>query len=257
MPRVDPSKSERRRPDGLTLVQYWDSKEIPSYLTDELGTFTELNPNFRHLVFDRTAALDFIADHFTSREVKAFRSCAVPSMQSDYFRFCAGLVFKGIYADVDYRCITPLASAVPHEDVIRLFRGPKGNVISGFYAFRAPGHPFLELALEIITANIERRYPDNVHFATGPPIFMALVVLHLVGSDDGSIAPIRNPPLQKAVRSYWEVIGSRSRVKSALRDVEVRSAREYAEYVSPSGPLPYKSTEAHWLNSKGDIFAFR
>lgn len=243
--------------DRLKIVQYWDTETIPDYLTDELATFNDLNPDFHHLVFSRTAAEEFIAEHFTPREVAAFRRCAVPSMQSDYLRFCAGLVFGGIYSDVDFRCVAPLAPLVPDPGNIRLFLGPKGNVISGFFAFCSRGHAFFELALEIATVNIERRLPDSVYFATGPPIFTGLVVLYCVGSRDGSIAPIEDRLLQEAIRAYWEVIGSPDRIAAALGGVEVRPTSEYREYVRPTGPLPYKSTESHWLNAKGDIFQAR
>lgn len=254
MPRVDPTTDEGRRTDGPTIVQYWDAEEIPDFITDELTTFTELNPDFRHLVFSQVTAEEFIAEHFTPREVAAFRSCAVPSMQSDYFRFCAGIVLDGIYSDVDFRCIAPVNTLLPNPRRIRLFYGPRGNVISGIYAFRSPGHPFLELALEIATVNIERRFPDTVYFAAGPPIFTALVALHRVGSTDGSIAPIEDRLLQEAIHAYWPVIGDRSRVSAALRGVEIRPNKEYLEYVKLSPGLAYKNTDSHWLNAKGDIF---
>lgn len=246
--------NEGRRGNDLTLVQYWDAEEIPDYIADELRTFTDLNPGFRHLVFSQAAAEEFIAEHFTPREVAAFRSCAIPAMQSDYFRFCAGFVFDGIYSDVDFRCIAPLDPLIPDPGSIRLFRGPAGNVISGFFAFRSPGHPFLELALEIATTNIERRFPDKVYFATGPPIFMALVALYVSGSRDGSIAPFKDRPLQKAVRAYWEVIGDQAKVTAALSGVEIFPSEAYLQHVQPSHDLAYKKTDSHWLNAKGDIF---
>lgn len=257
MPRVDPRTGGRGDEDALTLVQYWDAEEIPDYLEDEFATFTDLNPDFRHVVFSRGAAEDFIADNFSSREVEAFRTCAVPSMQSDYLRFCVGLVFGGIYSDVDFRCVAPLRPLVPDAGRLRLFLGPRGNVISGIFAFRSPGHPFLELALEIATVNIRRRVPDTVYFAAGPPIFTALVALYHLRSSDGSIAPLEDPALQEAIYEYWKVIGDRDRVTAALDGVEVRPTREYLECVRPTGPLPYKSTDSHWLNFKGEIFETR
>lgn len=236
------------------IVQYWDGDELPDYLLPELATFADLNPGFRHLVFSRATAEDFIAEHFTAREVAAFRACAVPSMQSDYLRFCAGIVLEGFYSDVDFRCVAPLAPLLPEPGTIHLFPGPKGNVVSGFFGFRAPGHPFLELALEIATANIERRSPDTVYFATGPPIFMGLVCLHMVGSSDGSIAPVEDRLLQEAVREYWRTIGDRSRLAAAIPGVEVLPRQRFLEHVEGTGPLPYKHTASHWLNFEGEIF---
>lgn len=247
--------STRAGDDGTpAIVQYWDGEEVPDYLLPELATFADLNPGFRHLVFSRASAEDFIADHFTPRELAAFRKCAVPSMQSDYVRFCAGIALGGFYSDVDFRCVAPLGPLLPEPGVIRLFQGPKGNVISGFFGFQAPGHPFLELALEIATANIERGCPATVYFATGPPIFTGLVFLHMVGSRDGSIAPIEDRLLQEALSEYWKTIGDPGRLAAALEGVEVLPRKRLLEHVGSAAPLPYKGTDSHWLNFKGDIF---
>jgi mannosyltransferase OCH1-like enzyme len=238
-----------------TIVQYWDAGEPPGYLQPELSTFAEVNPGFSHRVFSRDSATEFIAEHFGPREVAAFRSCAVPSMQSDYLRFCAGLVLDGFYSDVDFRCTAPLERLLPPPGSIRLFLGPRGNVISGFFAFHASGHPFLELSLEIATANIERRSPGSVYFVAGPPIFTGLVCLYAVSSRDGSIAPLEDRPLQGAIHEYWKTIGDSERVAAALERVELLPGELFRAHVEPTGPLPYKSTETHWLNFKGAIFA--
>jgi hypothetical protein len=252
MPRVDPRTAEGESPDEPTLVQYWDAEQVPDYITDELNTFTDHNPDFRHLIFSREAAAEFIARHFTPREVAAFRSCAVPSMQSDYLRFCAGLVFDGIYSDVDFRCLASLRPLMPAEGRIRVFRGPKGGVVSGFYAFRSPGHPFLRLALEIATVNIENRF-EGIYFSTGPGIFTGLVALHACGSRDGSI-PLDKPRLQAAAREYWKVIENRAKLSAALNGIEVRPPDECLAYIEVATDLAYKKTSAHWLRFEDDVF---
>lgn len=239
----------------LALVQYWDTEEIPDYVADEIATFAELNPDFRHRVFSRAAAEQFIADHLTPREVAAFRSCAVPAMQADYFRCCAGLVLEGVYSDADFRCIAPVAPLVPAKGRIRLFQGPRGGIINSIFAFRSPGHDFLQLALEIATVNIERRFPDTVYFATGPPILTGLLALYASGSRDGSIPPRGGPLLQEAVRAYWGVIGDADRVTAAFREVELRPTEEYRRHARVEGKMPYKHSDSDWRRYKGEIFS--
>lgn len=244
-------------PDDLVVVQYWDAEEVPDYIATEAATFADMNPGFRHLVFSEGGAEVFIAEHFGERELAAFRACGVPAMQADYFRLCAGLVLGGVYADVDFRCIAPLTSLVPDPGGICLFRATGGNVFSGLLAFRAPGHPFFELALEIATANIERRFPDSVYHVAGPPIFFILVALHKAGSPDEIISGIKSPHFRAIFRSYWDVIGDYGRVILALQGVEIQPPGAYLDFVRPSVDLAYKNTESHWLNFKGDIFRAR
>jgi mannosyltransferase OCH1-like enzyme len=63
-------------------------------------------------------------------------------MQADYLRYAAVLALGGFYADVDFRRLADLKPLIPSSGHGRLFRGPKGNVINGLFAFGSPGHPF-------------------------------------------------------------------------------------------------------------------
>ena len=79
----------------MLLFQYWDTEDVPNYIADWFASFRKHNPGLDHRIFDQNSAETFIASNFTQREVAAFRACAVPSMQSDYFRYCAVLNFGG------------------------------------------------------------------------------------------------------------------------------------------------------------------
>lgn len=76
----------------IPLVQYWHSPKIPSDVAELMQSFHDHNLDMEHLNFS------------------AFRSCAVPAMQADYFRYCAALALGGICVDADFRCLQPLAS---------------------------------------------------------------------------------------------------------------------------------------------------
>jgi hypothetical protein len=252
----DPSRRDPQ-PDDLAVVQYWDAEEVPDYIAAEVATFVDMNPGFQHLLFSESAAEEFIAEHFGGRELAAFRACGVPAMQADYFRLCAGLVLGGVYVDVDFRCIAPLAPIVPDPGKICLFRATGGNVFSGLLAFRAAGHPFFELALEISTANIERRFPDSVYHVAGPPIFFVLAALHRAGSLDEILSKVKGPRFRAILRAYLDVIGDYDRVTVAFQGVEIQPPGAHLDFVRPSADFAYKSTESHWLNFKGDIFRTR
>src|SRR5690348_1645791 len=92
----------------LPIIQYWHSEQVPEQIAELTATFRDLNPALPHLVFSEAKAEEFIAEHFEAREVAAFRSCAVPAMQADYFRYCAALALGGIYSDVSFYCRCPL-----------------------------------------------------------------------------------------------------------------------------------------------------
>lgn len=89
----------------MHLFQYWHSQQIPDYITPLLASFRRHNPSADYAVFDAASAGALIASCFSAREVQAFRACRVPSMQADYFRYCAVLAHGGVYVDADMECV--------------------------------------------------------------------------------------------------------------------------------------------------------
>lgn len=154
-------------------------------------TFRDLNPDVTHHVFTEASADEFIAANFTSRELAAFRACAVPAMQADYFRYCAVLTLGGIYADVDFCCAVPLQPLAHATSDGLLFQNAKGDIINAFFVFDAPNHPLLRLAVDVATENISLRAADKVHMVTGPWIFTILNRLSPVGAEGGRSTNLR------------------------------------------------------------------
>lgn len=261
---------------ALSISQYWDAGGPPSYLAEPLSTFRDRNPEFSHRVFSEAGAEQFIAQHFGRREVEAFRACAVPSMQSDYLRYCAVLVLGGVYADVDYRCKAPLCPLVEGCQGGEIFLGrgthdlngrSTTRVWTGLFAFRHPSHPFLELALQIATANVEARIPERIWPAgqnvreaiwltVGPGVFTLMRFAHDWGSFDAFRRGIVGSFAEPFGDLYCEAIGDYDRLLEAFEGVRVSPFERIWNWVEdvPPAELPYKTTEQHWHNVKTAIF---
>ncbi|HEY8808987.1 MAG TPA: glycosyltransferase [Solirubrobacterales bacterium] len=262
-------------PGSRLVAQYWDSEEVPGYIADLFATFRECNPDFEHRIFSEAQAECFIAERFGSREAAAFRTCAVPSMQSDYFRYCVVLALGGVYADADYECVRSLRPLLEAPDRGEIFLGPTmytvagreaKRVWSGFFAFKEPGHPFLRLALDIATANLEARIPEriwpvgemvveSVWLTVGPGVPSLMRFIYEWGSFDAFIAGVEGTPAEPFAELYCDTIGDYDRIHAAFDGVRVSSFECMGEWVAhPAHPLPYKETQAHWHNVKGRIF---
>lgn len=238
------------------IVQYWHEESPPDYMDELLQTFRERNPGLDHLLFSRPAAAEFIAERFGDRELAAFQACAVPAMQADYLRYCAVLALGGIYSDADFECVASLAPLLPDPGHGRLFRGRGGNVTNNVFAFAAPGHPFLELALEIATVNIERRRFDRVYLATGPPIFMTLCWLRAYGSLDRLLDSAVATRFGEFVFPYCETVRKYGGVDRAFDGVEISAVAAQDRFVRlPGRPLPYKRSDVHWVGYGDGIFS--
>lgn len=272
----------RRRTSGLgllerrpvtALVQYWHSEKAPEEIATLIASFPAVNADMRHRVFCEKSAEKFIAEHFSSREVDAFRACGVPAMQADYLRYCAVLRLGGIYADADLLCAAPLSTLLspgetgvlfgwpklPEKWQTPLFEwgervGPYRAVLNSLFAFEAAGHPLLELSVEIATANIENRIAEDVAVTTGPGIFTSLYLLRELGSFDDFISYAKGGVLEISAPLCCEVIGTYERVERAFEGVRIPPmAESHAWAYTPYPPPSYKSTE-HWSDVTTSIF---
>jgi Glycosyltransferase sugar-binding region containing DXD motif len=268
----DSQHSVRRSP---SISQYWDADVVPDSVAGLIATFRDRNPDFRHRLLSEAETERFIADRFGAREVAAFQACAIPSMQSDYFRYCSVLALGGIYADVDYRCkgsLLPLLDCCAGGEV---FLGPTVHplngretrrVWSGFFVFREPGHPFLRLALEIATANVEARIPErlwpigekvreSIWLTVGPGVPTLMRFMREWGSFDAFIEGIAGSPAEPYGKLYCEVVGEHDRVVEAFEGVRVSQYESMMKWIEEPGiPLSYKETDAHWHNVQTAIF---
>jgi hypothetical protein len=251
----------QRGTDGETwpIIQYWHSGDVPDDVAQLIDTFRGANPELRHLLFCRPEAEELIAEYFGERQVAAFRACAVPAMQADYFRYCAVFALGGIYADADYRCMQALTPLIEETDGGLLFgRLGLGSFINAFFCFTQPKHPLLRLAVDVATSNVERRSMRNVNVATGPWVFTGLSAIRRLGSFEaawdlmterhgGKSSPYHEDVRQLLV-SMVEEVGDADRIVDAFGDVRTESIKKLMpEWVdTPETRLEYKRGETHW-----------
>jgi hypothetical protein len=262
----------------MYIVQYWHEADPPDYIVELLASFARQNPGMEHLVFDRAMAREFIAEHCGARELAAFEACAVPAMQADYFRYCAGYVLGGVCADADCRCLRPLRPLLeqPHTRGI-VFMARDALIANGFFGFRQAGHPLLEMARETATELIHRRVEASVPAVTGPGLFTCLYCLNRVGSLDAArrfVADGIEPPAGSSavLAQLRNLVGNGSalsaeivRVACAAAGSDERLAEAFAGVRTPprpvdliehvdAGAMHYKSTRAHWPNAGDAVY---
>jgi Glycosyltransferase sugar-binding region containing DXD motif len=241
--------------DGLPLVQYWHSEAIPDYIRDLMATFRQANPGAQHLIFDEQTAAELIAERFGDRQLRAFRSCAVPAMQADYFRYCAIYALGGVYVDADLACRHSLDGLHHYEG--QLFEHPNGPMVNGFFAFRSIGHPLLAMTIEIATRNIENRWTNNVGFVTGPLIFTGLNRLR----QTGSIEKMRDAmglgkEWQPALDATEAAVAAHGPLERAFDGVRISSRGAMSHWIrTPDrADLHYKNEDDYWFNWQGSIY---
>jgi Glycosyltransferase sugar-binding region containing DXD motif len=259
------------------IIQYWHEPDPPPGVVASFESFANRNPDNPHFVFDRASAEEFISSSFGTRELAAFQACVVPSMQSDYLRYCAVLAFGGVYADADMRCVDGLEQLIAgsREGVLFGRSGPLAppkwiadpypyrgaarfrTVVSGFLAFALPRHPLVELVVEIATANIESRVgegPLGTWVATGPGILTFLYLLWQIGSTDSFLASARGNDLWPAASRFCELVGDPARVADAFDGVSVRPAVDAGAFIAFDRDAYAGHAEVHWSDFKASLY---
>ena len=241
----------------MFIIQYWDSEQLPAEVAQAVQTFRERNPECRHLLFDQKTAEAFIEEHFTLREVRAFRACAVPSIQSDYLRYCALLVLDGVYADVDMHCVADLAPLVARVERAEFYRRPSRLIVTtNFFIVRTPRLPLLHFALEVATANIEQRSFDIAWLGTGPGIISTLCGLYECRSLEAYCQTLsgRRWP-ESELKKLAEIVAAHAgdRISTLLAGVQVSPIESRHDFVVGKS-MAYQKQKRHWKNWVGSTY---
>lgn len=243
------------------IIQYWHDEDVPDYIRELFDAFRTHNPKLQHRVFSEATADTFIAENLGKRELEAFRACAVPALQADYFRLCGVYVLGGVWCDADILCVSSLSPLLNGHEGGELFWYPTGQAVcNGFFIFSQRRHPLLKLAIDIATAQIENRISERVDVVAGSWVFTVLVEAQRSGSFDAwldsasgqMLQPFRRKPHHK--ENLRRLIED-SQLGEAFQSVSVQPRSKLdGLLLHPVPNLPYKNSESHFLNFKGSIY---
>jgi mannosyltransferase OCH1-like enzyme len=248
--RLPSSNDSEVFPPAFSITQYWHDENVPDVVVVQSRSFLKENPHATHRLFTGSTALEFIEQNYGAREIACFRSCAVPAMQSDYFRLCAAALIGGFYADVDMACVHSLSEIIKGVDSALFYFRPQHWIVpTGFFYVHEPGLPLIRFALEIASENIERQQFDRVWMATGPSIISTVYGLGEAGSLEAFHSTLtngkrRNPSSLKVLSERIHLLTGGD-VSCLLEGICFRPICDLENYVV-SRDLSLKNPTAHW-----------
>ncbi|MEM5518906.1 glycosyltransferase [Henriciella sp. AS95] len=124
---------------------------------------------FEYARFNSESAAEFIETHFDSRTLAAYRKCAIPAMQADFFRYCALWVHGGVYVDADTGNSGKLPELISGRK-IGLLMTRQTRIANDFLFVRQPHAELYEKSVEQAVENVENEISNNVWMVTGPGI---------------------------------------------------------------------------------------
>lgn len=156
-----------------TIVQYWNTPELPKDIAELVETWKVHNPSMEHKLFGYEEACAFIGQHYNNDVQNLFKVAALPAMQSDIFRVAYCLKMGGFYVDCGIKCKAPIQPLLS-SDLLLLVRKWHGGIMNGAIGCRA-GHPALEWIWNRILQNLKERNSNDVWRLTGPLSFNQMV----------------------------------------------------------------------------------
>ncbi|WP_075223240.1 glycosyltransferase [Acuticoccus yangtzensis] len=200
---------------ACNLFQFWNTAVPPEEVATLMAGW-QADPGFTYRRFTTETADAYIAEHLGVRAVAAFRRCAVPAMQADFFRYCALFMEGGVYVDADCENGGGLPAYIAKAGR-GLLMMRQVRVANDFLFVRAARDPLFAKVIEQAIENIEKRVSNNVWAVTGPGIMTAF---HRAA----------------ATRSWFD-------------GFEMRPVQEVREIVHFRQKLEYKSSAEDWRSN--------
>lgn len=167
--------NSKRQGIPKNIVQYWSDESLPEDVVRLTNTWPSVYTKYNYQLFNRTSAIDFLKNNYTSEVVDAFISLKNPAMQSDLFRAAYLFAMGGIYIDVAYKALRPI------EDIIDLnvsnlyvFENLVGGIWNGFI-ITPPANQALGEVFERILSNINAENDGNAYEVTGAENYNAIL----------------------------------------------------------------------------------
>ena len=162
-----------------TLFFFWEGPKndrLQKLQLEWCRTYPELTPREHN----RSSALQFIKQHFSSRTAQAFEKCKPAAMQSDFFRLCSIAAEGGLYVDCATKPIKKLEFQISNIDSALVLSRMETMRVSNSLIAAKKEHPALLDILETIIDNINGqcdrfgRPSNDVLWVTGPANYQHL-----------------------------------------------------------------------------------
>lgn len=157
---------------AFSLFQFWNTDTPPAEVATLMESWAaDADFTYRRVTTETAAA--YIAEHIGERALTAFRQCAIPAMQADFFRYCALWAEGGVYVDADTENGGGLSELIAPTDR-GLLMNRQDRIANDFLFVRAPHDPLFRYCVDQAIENVENRVSNNVWKVTGPGIMTAL-----------------------------------------------------------------------------------
>jgi len=102
----------------LTIYESWHSNMVPTKMRETIYSLLDMNPEFDYYLYSDDACRKFIKDNFNEDVVSAFDSLKPGAYKSDLWRYCILYKKGGVYLDIKFKSLVPLAPIIEENPEI-------------------------------------------------------------------------------------------------------------------------------------------
>ena len=146
--------------------------ELPRLIAENVESLKRNHPELPHRLFGEEEVVALLKDKFPPEVLDSYSALRPFAYRADLARYCILHEFGGLYADLSYFFVDSVPMS---EDRVVVFRG---NLVcspwdtSNGIIYAPPKHKALAKAIELVCANVKRRYYGETGLCpTGPTLF--------------------------------------------------------------------------------------
>jgi mannosyltransferase OCH1-like enzyme len=204
----------------LNIFQTWHTKEMPPKMAETVNLIKNLNPEFKHYLYDDYECMEFIKENFPENVLNAYNSLVPGAYKADLWRYCILYKQGGIYLDVRYSPYKEFKFINLTEKEHFVLDMPSFNTnVSGIYnalMVCLPGNKILLNAINQIVENVAKNYYGNSWLEPTGPLLLSkyfsdthkkdleLKHIHLTLSDqDNKVITYNDYTILKGYNGYY------------------------------------------------------
>jgi len=169
----------------LTIYESWHSNHVPTKMRETIYSLLDMNPEFDYYLYSDEACRKFIQDNFNEDVVAAFDALKPGAYKSDLWRYCILYKKGGVYLDIKFKSLVPLAPIIEKNPEIFVRDIPINlNFDFDSYVYNAfmvspPNNPIFKGSIEDIVNNCKLRlYKTGPLDITGPGCLIKIIKKH-------------------------------------------------------------------------------
>lgn len=160
------------------IGQYWHDDALPRDVAEVSASWQRLNPGWTYRRFNHESALAYLKAGFPPAVALAYQRAPDATTRADLLRLAVLFRDGGLWADMDDRCLQPVARFLRPGAEALFWQESTGNLGNNVIAAR-PNHPIMGRALALAVGAIHRGDRDNVWMLTGPGLLTRAFAISL------------------------------------------------------------------------------